>query len=275
MFARHFARLPPKPDLDAYTTMQILNVRAQWAIDESKDVIASPDGANWTVCMDREVSLKEAVQSRTVFLTEVDSWREILPLLGPKVQTVGLALGDLDESLALCRGGHAGRRGPLRAARHYEQLRVALGRQARSRATRPLGHAEAVTAVPPLSSERRHGVWPRWSRPAQSSHSPTEQLPDNLLTVHEKLPRSSVGPFSQKTKTTAHQRTAGNDARGHGKRVLFGLLGRYSGIAVAKDRAEEEQQAVVPVEGPRQANAGGRRNPFLILGETLWTTRAG
>ena len=99
MFARHFARLPPKPDLDAYTTMQIVNVRAQWAIDESKDVIASPEGANWTVCMDREASLKEAVQSRTVFLTEVDSWREILPLLGPKVQTVGIALADTDESL--------------------------------------------------------------------------------------------------------------------------------------------------------------------------------
>lgn len=101
MFARHFARLAPKPALDAYTATQILNVRAQWAIDETKDVIASPDGPNWTVCMDREVSLKEAVQSRTVFLTEVDSWREILPLLSPKVQTVGIALGDLHESQAL------------------------------------------------------------------------------------------------------------------------------------------------------------------------------
>jgi hypothetical protein len=98
-FARHFARLPPKTDLDAYTTLRILDVRAQWAIDESKDVIASTDGADWTVCMDREASLKEAVQSRTIFLGEVDSWRDVIPLLGPKVQTVGLALGDLDESL--------------------------------------------------------------------------------------------------------------------------------------------------------------------------------
>ena len=101
MFARHLARLAPKPALDAYTTSQILNVRAQWAIDEAKDVIASADGANWTVCMDRELSLKEAVQSRTIFLTEVDSWRDIIPLLGPKVQTIGIALGDLDESRAL------------------------------------------------------------------------------------------------------------------------------------------------------------------------------
>ncbi|MEN6457541.1 MAG: acyl-CoA reductase [Thermoguttaceae bacterium] len=99
LLAKHFRKLPPKPELDAYTTSRILNVRAAYALDESKDVIASTDGANWTVCMDREASLKEAVQSRTVFLSEVDSWRDIIPLLSPKIQTVGLALGDLDASL--------------------------------------------------------------------------------------------------------------------------------------------------------------------------------
>lgn len=98
-FARHFARLQPKAELDAYTTLRILDVRARWAIDAAKDVIASTDGANWTVCMDRDLSLKEAVQSRTIFLTEVDSWRDVIPLLSPKVQTVGLALGDLGQSL--------------------------------------------------------------------------------------------------------------------------------------------------------------------------------
>jgi hypothetical protein len=115
MFARHLARLPAKPDLDAYTTAQILNVRAQWAMQESKDVIASADGANWTVCMDREPSLKEAVQSRTIFLTEVDSWRDVIPLLSAKVQTVGIALGDLDESLALAEA--ATRAGVARCVR--------------------------------------------------------------------------------------------------------------------------------------------------------------
>lgn len=101
IFVRHLDRLPPKRALDAYTAAQILKARAQWTLDEAKDVIASTDGADWTVCMDRDVSLKEAVQSRTVFLTEVDSWRDVLPLLGPKVQTIGIALDDLDESRAL------------------------------------------------------------------------------------------------------------------------------------------------------------------------------
>lgn len=101
MFAKHLAKLPAKQELDAYTTSKILAVRAQWAMDETKDVLASNDGANWTVCMDRDASLKEAVQSRTIFLTEIESWRDIVPLLNPKIQTIGLALGDPDATLAL------------------------------------------------------------------------------------------------------------------------------------------------------------------------------
>ena len=100
MFARHFASLADKPGLDAYTTMRILNVRAEWALEESKDVIASTGGANWTVCMDRDLSLKEAVQSRTIFLSEVESWRDVIPLLGPKVQTAGIAFAELEDALA-------------------------------------------------------------------------------------------------------------------------------------------------------------------------------
>jgi hypothetical protein len=99
LFAKHFAKLPPKPGLDPYTTMQIVNVRASWAMDEAKDVIASVDGANWTVCLDRDVSLKPAVQSRTIFLTEVDSWQQVVPLLSPKVQTAGVAFGNREDTI--------------------------------------------------------------------------------------------------------------------------------------------------------------------------------
>lgn len=100
LFARHLEKLPPKPGLDAWTTMRILNARAEWALDEECDVIASAEAANWTVCMDRRPSLKEAVQSRTIFLTGVDCWREVLPLLTPKVQTVGVAFADPAEARA-------------------------------------------------------------------------------------------------------------------------------------------------------------------------------
>ena len=99
-FASHLARLPAKPGLDAYTTMRILDARAAWSLDPARDVIASAGDANWTVCMDREISLKEAVQSRTIFLTEVESWRQVVPLLSPKVQTAGIAFADPTDALA-------------------------------------------------------------------------------------------------------------------------------------------------------------------------------
>jgi hypothetical protein len=106
-FASHLAKLPPKLELDPYTTLRILSARAAWALDDTKDVIASADGANWTVCMDREASLKEAVQSRTVFLSEVSSWREVIPLLSPKVQTIGMAMGDTDQAKAFAEAATA------------------------------------------------------------------------------------------------------------------------------------------------------------------------
>jgi hypothetical protein len=95
--------------------MQILNCRAAWALDGERDVIASRDGANWTVCIDQDVSLKEAVQSRTVFLTGVESWSEILPLLGPRIQTAGIAFGD--ERLAMQFADAATERGVDRCVR--------------------------------------------------------------------------------------------------------------------------------------------------------------
>lgn len=100
LFAQHFRRLPPKPSLDFYTTVRILNVRAEWALDDQRDVIASGPEANWTICMDSAVSMKEAVQSRTVFLSEIDSWERILPLITPKIQTVGMVFGDATDAEA-------------------------------------------------------------------------------------------------------------------------------------------------------------------------------
>jgi len=114
-FALHLDRLAPKPGLDPYTTMRILDARARWAMDEGRDVIASTGGADWTVCLDREVSLKEAVQSRTLFLTQVDSWRDLIPLLSPKVQTVGIAVAGREKALALAEG--ATRAGAVRCVR--------------------------------------------------------------------------------------------------------------------------------------------------------------
>lgn len=103
LFAAALARLPQKGGLDPFTTMQIVNARARWAMDESRDAIVSGQEADWSVLMDREVSLKEAVQSRTIFLTEIESWKQIIPLLNPKIQTVGIAFADQQDAEEFAR----------------------------------------------------------------------------------------------------------------------------------------------------------------------------
>ena len=52
-----------------------------------------------------------------------------------------------------------------------------------------------------------------------------------------------------------------------GKGVLFGLLWAAVFEAVADHRADEEQQTQVPLERPRQAESGGRRNPVFDTSE--------
>jgi hypothetical protein len=59
--------------------------------------------------------MKEAVQSRTVFLTEIDTWQQILPLITPKIQSVGTAFGDPADAEAFA--GQATLRGVARCVR--------------------------------------------------------------------------------------------------------------------------------------------------------------
>ena len=65
------------------------------------------------------------------------------------------------------------------------------------------------------------------------------------------------------------ERAAGDDPRGHRVGVFLGILGRLLLDGMADQRAEEEQQAVAPREGPGKADPGCRRDPLLLLGKPL------
>jgi hypothetical protein len=115
LLGKHLDRLPPKVKQDAYTTMQITSTRAEWAMREDRDLVVDRRGPNWSVLLDRDVSMKPAVQSRTIFVTEIRSVDEVLPLLNPKVQTIGIAFGD--QSAAIRFADEATRRGVDRCVR--------------------------------------------------------------------------------------------------------------------------------------------------------------
>jgi hypothetical protein len=97
-FAEAFRRAAPKAEIDTYTAARIYNTRALWGLDQARTFRGSA-GADWTVCYDSDVGLKEAVQSRTVFLTRVPDLMGVVPLLSPKIQSIGLAVADRDRAL--------------------------------------------------------------------------------------------------------------------------------------------------------------------------------
>lgn len=115
LFAAALDRLPEKKWSSAFQTVQILNTRADWAMTTDRDIICSKGRINWTVCMDREASLKEAVQGRTIFLSEVESWKAVLPLLSHKIQTVGIAFNNTENGLEFSEAATA--RGVVRCIR--------------------------------------------------------------------------------------------------------------------------------------------------------------
>ncbi len=113
-FAEQFRRATPKTEVDTYTASRIYTARALWGLDQDRTFRGST-GADWTVCHDSDVQLKEAVQSRTVFLTRVPDLMDVIPLLTPKIQTIGLAMADRGRAIRFADA--ATRRGVSRCVR--------------------------------------------------------------------------------------------------------------------------------------------------------------
>lgn len=80
------------------TVVTVINTRAQYLLDEEKDILCS-SGLKWTICMNDLLSLEEPVQGRCIFLKEVEDINQVLNLVTRKVQTVALSVGD-DEKRA-------------------------------------------------------------------------------------------------------------------------------------------------------------------------------
>ncbi|WP_371802842.1 acyl-CoA reductase [Candidatus Lokiarchaeum ossiferum] len=93
------ARQFPKIDADPYISSKIINIRAQYALDLQKKVIC-PIENDWTILINSNIQLEDPVESRTIFLKEVDSVMEALPLITKKIQTIGCAISDKEKLVA-------------------------------------------------------------------------------------------------------------------------------------------------------------------------------
>ncbi len=102
MLASEFEKLSkrfPKQHPDQYISTRIMNARARHALDLKSSVIC-PRENDWTILINDRISLEEPIESRTVFLKEVGSIMDVVPLVTRKVQTIGCAIEDKEGLLA-------------------------------------------------------------------------------------------------------------------------------------------------------------------------------
>jgi hypothetical protein len=91
----------PKRQIDPYTAIKILNIRAKYYLDPDKDIIAEKR-CDWTILIDQNICLEEPVQSRTIFIKEIQSVDEAIPLITRKVQTIGIGIKDEAKKDKFC-----------------------------------------------------------------------------------------------------------------------------------------------------------------------------
>jgi hypothetical protein len=89
----------PKRAIEQFTSSQILRARASYGMRKETSVRASTD-LTYTILLERGPFLREALQSRTLYVMIVNDLKEILPLLSQKIQTIGVAITDANKRLA-------------------------------------------------------------------------------------------------------------------------------------------------------------------------------
>jgi phenylacetate-coenzyme A ligase PaaK-like adenylate-forming protein len=89
----------PKKSIEQFTSCEILRARAAYGLRSETSVRASSD-LGYTILVERGAVLREALQSRTLYVMAINDLRDVLPLLSQKIQTVGVAIADASRRLA-------------------------------------------------------------------------------------------------------------------------------------------------------------------------------
>nr|MDO8110717.1 acyl-CoA reductase [Candidatus Sigynarchaeota archaeon] len=106
LLAEEFKKLAkrfPKTDVDQFIMTRIINARAEHALDPDSAVIC-PTENDWTILINKKLQLEEPIESRTVFVKEVASIMDVLPLITKKIQTIGCAVEDKAKLIGFADG---------------------------------------------------------------------------------------------------------------------------------------------------------------------------
>jgi len=99
---RQAAARRPRVGIAPAAAIDIIAARARYALAPDKDILA-PVENDWTILIDGAVRLEEPVFHRTLFLKEVESIEQVVPLVTRKVQTIGIDIRDGERRDRFCR----------------------------------------------------------------------------------------------------------------------------------------------------------------------------
>ena len=71
----------------------IINERARYLLSEEKNCVA-PRDLGWTILIDQDICLEEPVQGKCIFIKEITTVDEVVPLVNHKIQAVSIGIPD-------------------------------------------------------------------------------------------------------------------------------------------------------------------------------------
>lgn len=94
-----FENLPPalkNQPVSPGMASRIINIRALYRLSKGKNCSA-PQDLGWTVLTDGNISLEEPIQGKCIFVKEVDSVDQVIPLITHKIQAVSIGIPDPEK----------------------------------------------------------------------------------------------------------------------------------------------------------------------------------
>jgi len=85
-------------DLEEAIAAKIINKRGEYSLCLDKSLYASK-GLQYTILIDSELKLEEAITGRTIFIKQVDDILEVCPLITKNIQTIGIASKDINKTI--------------------------------------------------------------------------------------------------------------------------------------------------------------------------------
>lgn len=88
-----------KFEISQGASANIINKRGEYLLSPEKDIICGDD-LQYTILIDKEITLEEPIQHRTIFLKEVNDIFEVCKLITPRIQTIGIASEDNNKIMS-------------------------------------------------------------------------------------------------------------------------------------------------------------------------------